>query len=95
MECMVLKKMLQNPFFKNLVGTENLTSLTVKSIGNLNMMVFGVQPLALGPTVDTYVKYDQFEHFIPSKCQHFERITCTLWSLLVQSSALKGFPSFP
>ena len=54
------------------------------------MMVFGVQPLALGPTVDTYVKYDQFEHFIPSKYQHFERTTCTLWSLLVQSSALKG-----
>ena len=59
----------------------------------LNMMVFWVQTLVLGPTIDTYVKYNQFKHFIVSKCQHFEQIARTLWILLVQSNAKKVFPS--
>ena len=59
----------------------------------LNMEGFGGEPLVLGPNVDAYVKYDKFEHFSASKCQHFERMARTLWSLLVQSNALEGFPS--
>ena len=61
----------------------------------LNMKGFGFRSLVLGPPVDTYVKYDKFEHFSASKCQHFERMARTLWSLLVQYNALKGFPSVP
>ena len=38
----------------------------------LNMMVFGGLPPVLGPIVDTYIKYDEFENFSASKCQHFE-----------------------
>ena len=29
----------------------------------LTMVGFGGQPLVLGPTVDTYVKYDKFDFF--------------------------------
>ena len=61
----------------------------------LTMMGFWGQPLVLGTTVDTYVKYDYFEHFNARKCQHFERKVRTLWSLLVQPNALKVFPSVP
>ena len=61
----------------------------------LNIMGFGGRPLVLGPTVYTYVKYDHFEHFRASKCQHFERKAHTLSSLMMQSNALKGFPSVP
>ena len=50
----------------------------------LNMEGFGGGLLVLGPTVNTYVKYDQFEYFSASKCQHFERTTRTLWILLMQ-----------
>ena len=50
----------------------------------LNMEGFGGGPLVLGPNVDAYVKYDKFEHFSASKCQHFERTTRTLWILLMQ-----------
>ena len=60
-----------------------------------NITELGGKPLVLGPTVDTYVKYDSFKHFRDSKSQHFERTACTLWSLLMQSNALKGFPSVP
>ena len=38
----------------------------------LTMKVFGVRPLVVGPTVDTYVKYDHFEHFSVSMCHNFE-----------------------
>ena len=60
----------------------------------MNMMGFGGWTLVLGSPVDTYAKYDQFEHFRAIKCQHFERTALTVWSLLVQSNALKGFPIF-
>ena len=60
-----------------------------------NMMGLGGRPLVLGTTVNTYVKYDQFEYFNASKYQHFERTAHTLWSLLVPYNALKGFPSVP
>ena len=61
----------------------------------LTMVGFGDQPLVLGPIVDTYVKYDYFEHVRASKCHHFEQMSHTLWSLLVQSNLLKSFPSVP
>ena len=48
-----------------------------------NMMVLGGQPLVLGPTVETYVKYDLFEYFRTSKLQNFEWMERTLWSLLM------------
>ena len=60
-----------------------------------NMMGLGGQPLVLGPTVDTYAKYNEFEHFRESKCQHFERTKRTLWSLVMKSNGLKGFPIVP
>ena len=59
----------------------------------LTMKGIRVQPLVLGLTVDTYVKYDRFENFRMSKCQHFERMAHTLWSLMMQSNVLEGFPS--
>ena len=58
----------------------------------LNMMGFRGQPLLLGPTVETYIKYDHFEYFSASKCHQFERIARTLWNLLMQYNSLKGFP---
>ena len=61
----------------------------------LNMMGFLGQSLVLGPTVYTYVKYDESEHFSASKCQNFEWTERTLWSLLIQYNALKGFSSVP
>ena len=61
----------------------------------LTMVGFGVQPLVLGPTVDNYVKYNQFEHFSLRKCHHFEQMAHTLWSLLVEYNTLKGFPNVP
>ena len=59
----------------------------------LTMKGFGGRPLVLGPTLDAYVKYDQFEYFSASKFQHFESMARTFWRLLVQSNSLKGFPS--
>ena len=59
----------------------------------LTIVGFGDRSLVIGPTVYTYIKYDQFEHFSASKFQHFERTACTLWSVLVQSNAHKGLPS--
>ena len=61
----------------------------------LNMMGFGDQHLLICPTVYTCIKYNQFEHFIASKCRNFKRTAHTLWSLLVQAIALTGFPSVP
>ena len=51
--------------------------------------------LIVGPTVDTYIKYDQFKHFSTSKCQNFELTARTLWILLLQYNMLKGYPSVP
>ena len=59
------------------------------------MMVFGGQPLVLGTTVDTNVKYSQLKQNCTSKCQYFEQTAHSLCILLVQSNALKGFPSVP
>ena len=48
-----------------------------------NMMGLGGRSLVLDTTIDTYLKYDYFEHFSASKCQHFERTARTLLRLLV------------
>ena len=61
----------------------------------LTMMVFGGQPLVIGPIAYTYVRCNSFEHFSASKCQHFERTERTLWILLLQYNALHVFPRVP
>ena len=61
----------------------------------LNMIEFGGQPLVLGPTLDTYKKYDQLDFVLVIKCHRFEQTAHNLLSLLAQYNALKGFPSVP
>ena len=53
------------------------------------------QSLVLVPTIDTYVEWHYIDHFSANKCQHFEETGRTLWSALVPSNKLKGFPSVP
>ena len=53
------------------------------------------QALVLVPTVDTYVEWHYIEHFRVNKCQHFEEMGRTLWSIMVPSNALKGFTRAP
>ena len=73
-------------------GTENLL-IWPEWMVYPTMLGFGGCPLVPGPTVDTYLKHDQFEHFSMRKCQHSERTAHPLWILLVQYNALKGFQS--
>ena len=61
----------------------------------LNMKVSGDQHIVLVPTIDTYVKYDQLEHFSGYKCQHFEQTTRTLWILMVLSNTLNDLLIVP
>ena len=49
--------------------------------------------LVLVPTVGTYVEWHYIDNFSANKCQHFEGTGRTLWSVMVPSNALKGFPS--
>ena len=62
---------------------------------NLTMGVFKGRALVLVPTVDTYVEFRYIKYFSANKCQHFEGMGRTLWSVLVLSNALKGLPSAP
>ena len=43
----------------------------------------------------TYVEWHYIDNFSTIRCQHFEGTGRTLWSVLVPSNALKGFPSVP
>ena len=58
-------------------------------------MGLGGQPTVIDTTVETYIEYNQFEHFRARKCHHFERTAHNLWIFLTQYNALKGLPSVP
>ena len=51
--------------------------------------------IVLFSTVGTYKEWHYIDHFSTNKFQHFEGTGRTLWSVLVPSNALKGFPSVP
>ena len=61
----------------------------------LHKLGFGGQSLVLGTSVDTYVKYNSFEKFRSRKCQNFERMSHTLYILMMKYKVLKGLPSVP
>ena len=51
--------------------------------------------LVIFTTVGTYVEWHYIKHFSANKCHKFEGTGNNLWSFLVPSNALKGFPSVP
>ena len=53
------------------------------------------QALVLVPMVVFNVEWHHIDYFSVNKCQHFEGTGRTLWSIMVPSNALKGFPSVP
>ena len=59
---------------------------------NVNMEVFQGQFLVLGPTIGIYVELRYIKK--AKKYKQIEDMGHTLWTFMVLSNALKGFPSF-